>query len=386
MHLDPLLIPSLIVVCALTALGLAFRMVRLPASVGYIFAGALLGPAALGVIADPEFAARIGALGVVLLLFLAATEISPREFVDRWRVAIVGTFFQISITVLLVLAIGEWLDWPLVRSLVIGFALSNSSTIIVVDVLQRTGRFDHDSGRNALLILLAQDIAVIPMILIIGWFDPDVGMVDVKQLALQLTGAAALLGVLYLARRHRPIRLPFNRILDADNELQVLLAIILCFGLAAIAGLFGLSTAFGAFVAGLLVRYVAGVEWLPERLHAFQVLFICAFFVSIGLLVDFAFVMENLLTVIGLSLFVLFASTFLNGAVLLAVGVPWRTSFVTGAMLAQIGEFSFVIATLGRSSGAIGAFGYKMTIVVIALTMIASSLWIAGARRLLERP
>ncbi|MDH5469945.1 MAG: cation:proton antiporter, partial [Gammaproteobacteria bacterium] len=149
-------------------------------------------------------------------------------------------------------------------------------------------------------------------------------------------------------------------------------------------GMAHLSTALGAFAAGILVTAARETQWVHHALEPFRVIFVALFFVSIGLLVDIPFIISHAIQVISLVVIVLVSNTFLNGLILRMLGYRWRESLYAGALLAQIGEFSFVLAAVGFTSHIISDIAYQYTIAVIALSLIVSPFWIQGARRLLH--
>jgi CPA2 family monovalent cation:H+ antiporter-2 len=162
----------------------------------------------------------------------------------------------------------------------------------------------------------------------------------------------------------------------------VFTALVLCFGLALITALLGLSTALGAFVAGILVGAAPDTEWVKQTLAPFRVVFVALFFVSVGMLVDLGFVRDEWPVVLLLVALVVVTKTLINAGVLRLLRDPWRQSFYAGALLAQIGEFSFVLAAVGLQAGLLEAFGYQLAVAVISLSLLASPPWIRLVRAL----
>jgi len=192
----------------------------------------------------------------------------------------------------------------------------------------------------------------------------------------QIFGALFLGGLLYLVfRNKKSLHLPFASKLQESHDLQVFGSFLLCFGLAALTGVLGLSEALGAFIAGILLTKIEGVEWVHDALHSFKTLFVALFFVSIGLLIDVSFFIENLQIVLFLVIITLLINTFINAFILKLLGETWRESFYSGSLLAPVGEFSFILAAVGLSAGVITAYGYQMAIIVIALTLLLSTSW-----------
>jgi CPA2 family monovalent cation:H+ antiporter-2 len=150
-----------------------------------------------------------------------------------------------------------------------------------------------------------------------------------------------------------------------------------------ISGLAQLSTALGAFVAEVVIGSAEETQWVEESLRGFRVIFIAMFFVSVGLLIDVDFLVENWLPALLLVFTAIFCNTGINAAVLRLFGRPWPRSIYAGALLSQIGEFSFVLAAIGRTEHIIGPYRYQMTITVIALML--SPAWITGVKVLMRR-
>lgn len=384
MHYDPLLLQFVGALLAILALALLTRLLKQPHVVGYIVAGMVLGPGGLDLFKDYDLVARMGDLGVVLLLFFVGMETTPRRLLASWRITFLGTAAQIAGSVGLMLAVGWWLDWPAGRSVLIGFVISLSSTAVVLNYLRETGRMQSRLGHDALGILLAQDVALIPMLLVIGLLagrgaEPD-------TLLLQGIGALIALALLAWMSFGKIVRLPLSRYLRRDHELQVFLAFGLCLGLALLFGLFQLSSALGAFLAGMLVGVARETNWVHHRLEPFRVVFVALFFVSVGTLVDLAFVREHLLIVILVTLAVFVGNTAINALIFRLLGDSWRYSLYAGAHLAQIGEFSFVLAAAGAGAELLPDFTHRLVIAVIAITLVLSPAWIGLVRRLQHRP
>lgn len=375
MHYDPMLLQFVGGLLVILAAALVIRVLRQPHVVGYILAGVLLGPAGFQFFTEYGLVNRMGEIGVVLLLFFVGMETSPKQLVAAWRVTFVGTALQIGASVALMAGIGLWLGWKGASSVLLGFVLSLSSTAVVLNYLRDTGRTRTQLGRDTLAVLLAQDFALIPMLLAVGWMAGR--DVSPGELLRQGIGAALALGILVWLTVGRSVRLPLGKFLRNDRELQVFLAFGLCLGFALVFGLFHLSSAVGAFLAGMLVGESRETKWVHQRLEPFRVMFVALFFVSIGLLVDVAYVRENWIAVATLTLAVFVVNTAINTVIFRVIGADWRYALFTGAHLAQIGEFSFVLAATGASDGLIPPEMHKLVIAVIALSLLLSPAWIA---------
>ena len=384
MHLDPA-IPSIVAaLCAIVVVGLLLRSLRQPHVVGYILVGALLGPHGLALVSDVDRLTRLGSIGVIFLLFFVGMEVSPHRLISTWRVSIVGTLLQILGSIAAVAALGWALEWSSGRIVLIGFVISLSSTAVVLKVLQSWGELDSPSGQDALGVLLVQDLAVIPMVVVLGLMGGHDG--STGHWHKQMMGVALLTGVLFWLFRRKEIHLPFREALRGDPELQVFASFTICFGLGLATGLLGLSSALGAFVGGLVVGAAKETEWVHESLEPFRVVFLALFFVSIGMMVDFRFVLDKLGVVVLLLTVALVTNTVLNAGILRVLGYPWRESLYSGTLLAPIGEFSFVLAAVGSQAGIINDTGYQLVLAVIALCLTVSPLWMAMGRRARPKP
>ena len=381
MHLDPMMPYMVGAILAVLILAILLRAIRLPYVIGYLIAGVVLGPHGIALIEDKVMMSRLGAIGVVLLLFFIGMEVSPRKLFDNWKVAVLGTFLQIVISVGCVWPLGVWLEWPVARIVLIGFVISLSSTAVVIKLLQDWQEFDSKVGQKVLFILLAQDLAIIPMMIILanlGGSEADVGNIWLQLIGSFVIGAI----VVYIATRES-IRLPFGKHLRSDHEIQIFTALFVCLGLSLLTGLAGLSTALGAFVAGMIICAAKETQWVHHSLESFRVVFVALFFVSIGLLVDLRFITQHLGQIAALVILVILSNTFVTAATLRVLGENWRDSLYAGTMLSQIGEFSFVLAAVGIQAHIISDYSYQMTVAVISVSLLISPPWIMLAKRIL---
>jgi monovalent cation:H+ antiporter-2, CPA2 family len=382
-HYDPLLLQFVGALLVILAAALLSRVLRQPHVVGYIVAGVLLGPSGFDFFKEYELVIRMGDLGLVLLLFFVGMETTPHKLLQSWRITFLGTTLQVTASVAAMLALGAWLGWPPSRSILLGFVISLSSTAVVLNYLRETRQAQSKVGRDTLGVLLAQDIMVIPMLLAIGFLAGREA--DGDQLVLQGIGAVVALALLGWMTFGRVVRLPLSRHLRRDRELQVFLAFGLCLGFALVFGLFQLSSALGAFLAGMLVGVARETNWVRHRLEPFRIMFVALFFVSVGMLVDVPFLWQHLALVGGVTLAVFVANTVINALIFRMLGDPWDHSIYAGAHLAQIGEFSFMLAATGAAHALLPDFTHKLVIAVIALSLVLSPAWISLAGMLRKK-
>jgi len=379
MHMHPLL-PTLVAsIVAVLLVGAVVRRFGQPHVIAYLVVGVILGPAGLDLF-ESDAVALVGEFGVILLLFFVGMEVNLSRLVTGWRVSVIGTVLQVLFSVGAVAGIGLWWDWPLSRVVLIGFAISLSSTALVVTMLRQWKEMDTEAGQEAIGVLLVQDIALAPMLIVIGLLGGS--SPSATLLSSQLAGGLAIVLLVTTLVRKGRIRLPMGDLLRADHELQLFGALLLCFFFAWITGICGLSTALGAFVAGLVVAAARETEWIHRNLEPYRVLFVAAFFASVGMLVDLHFLAEHWLPILALVLATFLTNTLINAGTLHALGRGWRMSLYVGALLSQVGEFSFVLAAVGKDVGIITEFGYQMVLGVIVGTLILGPGWIAVLRPL----
>ncbi|MBT8492050.1 MAG: cation:proton antiporter, partial [Deltaproteobacteria bacterium] len=338
--MDPIMPIFVGAIAAILLIGILLRRLKQPHVIAYLVAGAALGPFGLSVVEDAVTISRLGEVGVVLLLFFAGMEIQLPKLLASWRVPVLGTLLLIAGSVMVSFAVGWWSDWPIGRSVLVGFVISLSSTGVVMKLLRDRGETDDPVGIDVTGVLLAQDLAVIPMLIavsLLGGTAPDA-----LTVGSQLVGGAVVIGLLVYVARHDSLRLPFGSLLREDHELQVFSAFLLAFGFALLTGFAGLSVALGAFVAGLVVGAARETEWVTEALHPFYVLLLALFFVSVGMLIDFGFLYRNAAVIGALLVAAFVLNTVITAGILRLLGRTWRNSIYGATLLAQIGEFSFV--------------------------------------------
>ena len=378
MHMHPLL-PALVAsVFVVLLVGAVVRRLGQPHVIAYLIVGVILGPSGLSLF-DGHAVALVGEFGVILLLFFVGMEVDLTRLITGWRVSVIGTAFQIALSVGAVAGIGLWLDWPWSRIVLIGFAISLSSTALVVTMLRQWKEMDTEPGREAVGVLLVQDVALAPMLIVIGLVGGE--PLSAPRLTLQVAGGLGVVALVTALVRAKTVRLPFGTLLRRDHELQLFAALLLCFLFAFLTGACGLSTALGAFVAGLIVSSARETDWIHRNLDPYRVLFVAAFFVSVGMLVDLPFLAEQWRPVSALVVAAFLTNTLINAGILRALGRSWRTSVYVGALLSQIGEFSFVLAAVGKEAGIVTDVGYQMVLGVIVGTLVLGPAWIGVVRR-----
>jgi CPA2 family monovalent cation:H+ antiporter-2 len=359
--------------------GLFLEKLKQPAIVGYIVAGVALGPAGLSLVSARDGVEVLAEMGVLMLLFIIGMELSLRAFLRIWRVAVATTVVQITASTGVMLAISHYTDASWQLALLLGFVVALSSTAVAIKILADIGELRTKVGQITVGVLIAQDIAVVPMMLTIGALGGD-GF-EVAQIPIMIGSVVFLGGLILYGGRDKKIPLPFAQVISENEELAPIAGLAFCFGCSAIAGLIGLSAAYGAFIAGLIIGNSHARQRMLSSVLPIKNVLMMVFFLSIGLLIDLHYMWANIGMVTTLFLLVTVFKTFLNVGFLRLVGQPWPTAFLAGVSMAQIGEFSFLLAVVGISAGVLDEEGRRLIVSVTVLSLALSPLWVITARR-----
>jgi CPA2 family monovalent cation:H+ antiporter-2 len=369
-----------LIIFSILIIGLIFKTVRIPYVVSYLIVGILLGPYVFGFVTDTVLVKQFETVGLIFLLFFVGMEFSLQELLKNWKIPVVGTVIQVAITTGVIFLLGIFLEWKLIRVILIGFVISISSTAVVIKLLHEWNQHNTHVGRNVIGVLLVQDIALIPMIILLDLMQGE--SAPVKDIVLQLIGGSLLVIMIAFLLRKKEVHLPFLSYFKGHKEFQIFTALAICFGMAMGTDLFKLSPYLGAFVAGIYVRSTRETDWIYITLEPFYVFFVAIFFVSVGMMLDLNFLLENwgiILLLVGL---VFILNTAVNSGMMRMLGESWKESLLGGAMLAQVGEFSFVILSVGDQSGIVTNFTYQTILALITVTLILSPAWISLFKRL----
>jgi monovalent cation:H+ antiporter-2, CPA2 family len=362
---------------------LVFYRFKLPALPGFIVAGMLLGPNALGLVSDPHDVEGLAEVGVILLLFTIGIEFSLSRLKEMGRQILASGLSQMGFTVLVTLAVGFALlrDWRV--ALFLGFLIALSSTAIVLKVLTDKSEIDAPHGRLATGMLIFQDLCVVPIMLVLPFLAGKAAGGIVGLLLALGKAALVVVGVILAARTVVPRIL--TEILKTRSRELFLIAVILIGTLTALAtSAAGASLALGAFLAGLIISesdygYQAMAELMP-----FRDIFISLFFVAVGMLVQ----LGTIGTHIGLALIAV--AVIMSGKTIAAavgpalMGYAGRVALLAGVAVSQIGEFSFVLAREGRVAGLLTDVLYHQFLGVAVITMLVTPFLLQGGPAILD--
>jgi Kef-type K+ transport system membrane component KefB len=374
---------GLIVVAGAVCLVVGQRF-RTPSIVAYIVAGLLLGPV-LGLISPSEAVDLIAEVGIALLLFLVGLELSLARIRDVGKVAVVAGLGQVVFTAAGGLALAMLLGFGWIESVFIATALTFSSTVVVVKLLDQKKELNALYGRIAVGIFLVQDLVVIVILTFLA------GLGDAEQmapeqvasgLAVAFLGMGALLAVALLSSRYVLPRL-FNWVAAAPEPLFIW-SLCWCFLFVLGAEALHLSLEIGAFLAGVSLAQLPYNHEFKRRVHPLMNFFIAVFFVSLGIQMQVGAALGQLFSASALSIFVLIGNPLIFMFIITRLGYGERPAFLTSVTVAQISEFSFIFAGVGMAAGLIGAEILSLITVVGLITIGISSYMILYNHQLYE--
>ena len=348
-----------------------FHQFRLPSIAGFLVAGALIGPHGLNLIADIGTVQVLAEIGVVLLLFTIGIEFSLVQLASLRRLLFIAGPIQVGSVLLIAWfgAISVGLTWQ--EGIFWGFLISLSSTAIVLKALANRGDSDSIHGRTIIGILIFQDLAVVPMMLLTPILASR-GEGSAGSIFYTWAQSILVVGLIIAAAWYAVPKLLEHIVRSRSRELFLLTIIVLCLGIAWLTSLGGLSLALGAFIAGLVISESEYSHQVLADAMPFRETFNSLFFVSIGILMNWRVLIDHPVLVVGLLLAILSVKFVTGAAASLAMNIPPRSAFMVGVALAQVGEFSFLLAQQGQESGLLRGDPYQVFLAVSVLSMIVT--------------
>ncbi|MBX9708139.1 MAG: cation:proton antiporter [Caulobacteraceae bacterium] len=359
------------------AFGMIAHRLKLSPLVGYLLAGVAVGPYTIGFVADRELAPQLAEIGVILLMFGVGLHFSPADLMKVRKVAVPGALVQIAAATLMGWVLGRFgLGLGDVEALLMGFTLSVASTVVLMKSLEERNQGKGEVGKIAVGWLIVEDLVIVialvmlPMLLL-----NDGGSVDLSTLGLDvgwtlLKVVAFVAAMLFVGGRVLPwvlIKIAHTR----SRELFTLGVLAIALGIAWVAYALFHSFALGAFLAGLVLNGTPLGHNAAERSLPFRDAFAVLFFVSVGMLFDPSIVVREPLAVLGVVGIVLVGKTLAALVITTAFRLDRATSLTVAASLAQIGEFSFILAALGLSLGALSQGTHDL---ILAAALLSISL------------
>jgi glutathione-regulated potassium-efflux system protein KefB len=366
---------------------LLFRRLGLGATLGYLVAGALVGPHLLGLIDGGETMLEIAEIGIVLLLFLVGLELNPTRL---WRMR--HDIFGFGLLQVAICAIGtSALVWLATRStgaaaLALGLPLALSSTAQVLPMLQSAGRLRTPFGERAFAILLFQDLSIVPMITIVAAMSrnpADVGGPPGWLLALYTIGA--IIGLILAGRF---ILRPLFRLIGnmGEREMFVFAALFTVIASAAAMELLGLSTALGAFIAGVMLADTPYRHELEADVEPFRSILLGLFFLAVGMMLDLHAIAERPFFVVGMALALIAIKAAAIMGLAIAFRMAWRPALGLGLLLSQGGEFGFVLFAQAQQALLIAPEAASLFGAVVTLSMATTPFLMMATKTLRAQP
>lgn len=365
---------------------LVFRRLGLGATLGYLVAGAVVGPQVLGLVADAQQKLGIAELGITLLLFVVGLELNPTRLWSMKRDIFGLGLLQVVLCGIGIAGVILVAGFSVPAAFAIGLPLALSSTAQVLPMLQSSGRLRTPFGERAFAILLFQDLSIIPLITIIAALSrnpADAAGPPGWQLA--LSTAAAIAGLIAAGRfLIRPLfRLIGNM---GEREMFVVAALFTVMASAAVMEMLGLSTALGAFIAGVMLADSPYRHELEADVEPFRSILLGLFFLAVGMMLNLQAIAERPLFVIGMALMLI----VVKGAVIFLIGLafrmPWRSALALGLLLSQGGEFGFVLFAQAQNALLIAPDAASLFGAVVTLSMATTPFLMMATRRIREAP
>ena len=380
-------IPLLHDICIIFGLSIGVLLIchrlSVPSIVGFLLTGLIAGPHGLGLIQADREVEILAEIGVILLLFAIGIEFSLRNLLRIKQAVLVGGSLQVGLTLLAAFALAKHFGQATNESLFIGCLAAVSSTAIVMKLLQERDETRTPHGGTALAILIFQDIAIVPMMLITPILAGEASDIS-RALILLLAKGVVMIGVVFVGARY-VVPLILSQVLRTRSREVFLLSVLaICLAVVWLTSRFGVSLALGAFLAGLIVSESEPSHDALGHISPFRDVFTSFFFVSVGMLLDFQVLFQKPLLIAGLTIGVLVAKSIIAGGVTSMLGYPLRTAILAGLTLSQVGEFAFILSKSGIEHGLLSHANYKLFLAVSVVTMAATPFIISAAPHVVD--
>lgn len=368
------ILKDIVLIFALSTLvNLVFTRFRIPTVMGYLLTGIIAGPHLLSLVSAGHQIELIAEIGVVLLLFTIGMEFSLKHLLKIRRIVFFGGFLQVSVTagVFVVATHFYGIDWK--AAAFFGFLLALSSSALVLKLLQERSELTSNYGRTVLGILIFQDLMVVPLILFSNILAGNSVNVPVELLIMSLK-VIFILGLVYAGNKWLLPKLLHLIAMTKNQELFIMSIFLICFAVALLTSKLGMSLALGAFLAGLMISdseysHNAFGNFLPIK-----DVFASFFFVSIGMLLEISFIIENYKLVIISVLMVIILKSLIAGGAGFMLGHTLKGTVLIGLALSQVGEFSFILAKIGFNNSILSDYFYHLFLAIAVITMALTPL------------
>ncbi|WP_145203201.1 cation:proton antiporter [Thalassoglobus polymorphus] len=383
MDLWPILRDIVVLLGACLLVGGLFSRFRQSPIMGYLLAGMLLGgPGSIQLVGSEQPIEAIAELGVALLLFSLGLEFSIERLKKLGAKPLLGGAAQVVLTILLAFAGASLIGLSVKPALAFGAMVSLSSTAVVLRILMERGEMEMPHGRNSLGVLLTQDMAVVPLALMMTVLGGEGSVGEIaSNVGRLLVMASGLVIGLYLLTKVAVLALG-TLTLHRNRELTVLFAVVTGLGAAWASHSIGISPALGAFVAGMLLGSSAFATQIRADISPLQVVLLTLFFGAAGMVADPIWILTNWYIVGSVVIALTIGKLLVIWATFLAFGQSTRVAVATGLCLAQIGEFAFVLGSIGRSSGVVTEATYALVVSIAIVSFFLSAFLVPAAPRI----
>lgn len=378
MHEIPILSDLIIILAVVIPIVLICQKLNIPTIIGFILTGILIGPHSLAWVEVQHTVEMLAEIGIVLLLFTIGIEFSLDKLSQlKWFLLIAGGG-QVTFTIGVTLLISWIYQIPTPKALLFGFMIALSSTAIVLKILGQRKELDSPTGRLTLSILLFQDLCIVPMMLFIPILQDSANM-DLWSVSKTMAFSFAGIGIILLGANLIIPRLLTIVVKTNNREIFLLTVIFLTFGTAWISSQMGLSLALGAFLAGLIISESEYSHQILADIFPMRDSLTALFFISIGMLLNLTFFADVFFLILISTIIILTIKILATAGLVHLMNYPARLGFSVGIITAQVGEFSFVLAMTGLSTGILTDLDYQSFLGASILTMIISPFLISNA-------
>jgi monovalent cation:H+ antiporter-2, CPA2 family len=350
-----------------------FRKINLPSITGFLIAGMLIGPYGFHIISDTGDIQTMAEMGVILLLFTIGLEVNPASLYKMKKLLLYSGGFQVALSIILPALIFLIFKIPMKLGIFLGMLISLSSTAIVLKILSEKNQIDSPHGKITIGILVFQDLAAVPMFIILPLLGSEQTS-SAAALLLQFFLAFGSLAVIFILSRFIMPRVLFQLAHLRIREAFTIGTILLLLGTAYLTHALGLSFAIGAFIAGLIISDSDFTHQVTSEILPLKDIFNSIFFVSIGLLLNINFVIGSFALITLVVLSVILFKSLLIFIIIRILKYPVRTAVLTGLALAQVGEFSFVLAQVGKTYHLLESNLYNIFLASSIFTMLLTPL------------
>ena len=357
------------------------KKLKQPYLIAYVIAGVVLGPSVTGIYSDPKNIASLGEVGILLLMFFLGVEIEIPDNKSLLQKPVIAQGIKTLLGFLFAFLTGKWLGWDAGNVLLLTILLAFNSTAVVSEFLRSNNELNTDTGKTVLNMLLLQDIMIGPTFTFFQFIKGD--YITVARIVPAIVACLLIFFLLKAIRNRNLFQFRFLRDMKQDHELQVFAGTFICLGFALLASFIGLTPAIGSFVAGVYIGRTKAFHWLENVLRPFKIFFVALFFVSIGLMLDLAFIQENYLFILLIGAGVLLINSLLAAVVFKCLRFPPKDSIYAGALLSQTGEFGLLACSLAYQLHIIDHNFFKTALAITGVSLLLSTLWMTSLRNLI---